>query len=63
MFSMGGETFDVGADTGSPVGPYPNQFPCTATIHDVTVEVLGEVDDETRAAIAAGRFQAEMTSQ
>ena len=63
MFSMGGETFDVGVDTGSPVGPYPNQFPCTATIHDVTVEVLSEVDEKTRAAITAGRFQAEVTSQ
>jgi len=63
MFSMGGETFDVGVDTGSPVGPYPHRFPCTATIHDVTVEVLGEVDEKTRAAIAAGRLRAEMTSQ
>ena len=63
MFSMGGETFDVGVDTGSPVGPYPHRFPCTATIHDVALEILGEVDEKTRAAIAAGRFRAEMTSQ
>jgi arylsulfatase len=63
VFSMGGETFDVGVDTGSPVGPYPHRFRCTATIHDVTVEVLGEVDEKTQAAIAAGRFRAEMTSQ
>ena len=63
VFSAGGETFDVGVDTGSPVGPYPHRFPCTATIHDVTVEVLGEVDEKTRAAVAAGRFRAEMTSQ
>ena len=63
MFSMGGETFDVGVDTGSPVGPYPHRFPCTATIYDVTVEILGEVDEKTRTAIAAGRLRAEMTSQ
>ena len=60
---MGGETFDVGVDTGSPVGPYPHRFPCTATIHDVAVEILSEVDEATRMAIAAGRFQAEKSSQ
>ena len=62
-FSMGGETFDVGVDTGSPVGPYPHRFPCTATIHDVTIEILSEVDEATRTAIAAGQLRAEMTSQ
>ena len=62
-FSMGGETFDVGVDTGSPVGPYPHRFPCTATIHDVTIEILSELDEATRTAIAAGQLRAEMTSQ
>ena len=62
-FSMGGETFDVGVDTGSPVGPYPHRFPCTATIYDVTIEILSEVDEATRTAIAAGQLRAEMTSQ
>ena len=62
-FSMGGETFDVGVDTGSPVGPYPHRFPCTATIYDVTIEILSEVDEATRTAISAGQFRAEMTSQ
>ncbi len=27
VFSMSGETFDVGIDTGSPDGPYPHAFP------------------------------------
>jgi hypothetical protein len=26
VFSMSGETFDVGVDTGSPVGPYPHNY-------------------------------------
>jgi arylsulfatase len=60
---MGGETFDVGVDTGSPVGPYPNGFACTATIHGVTVEVLTEVDAETRAAVASGMLHAESVAQ
>jgi len=63
VYSMGGETFDVGVDTGSPVGPYPHGFPCTAAIHGVTVEVLAEVDEETRAAVAAGMLHAESVAQ
>ena len=62
-YSMGGETFDVGVDTGSPVGPYPNGFACTATIHGVTVEVLAEVDAETRAAVSSGMLHAESVAQ
>ena len=26
IYSMSGETFDVGRDTGSPVGPYPHNY-------------------------------------
>ena len=63
VFAMGGESFDVGVDTRSPVGPYPHGFKCTAIIHGVTVELLGEVDDETRAQIAAGMLQAEAVTQ
>ena len=63
VFAMGGESFDVGIDTGSPVGPYPHGFACTATIHGVTVEVLGEVDEATRKAVAAGMLHAESVAQ
>jgi len=63
VFAMGGESFDVGTDTGSPVGPYPHGFTCTATIGSVTVELLGEVDEATRTAVAAGIFHAESVAQ
>ena len=63
VFSGGGETFDVGVDTGSPVGPYPHGFECTATIHGVTIELLDEVDEATRAAVAAGMLHAEAVNQ
>ena len=63
VFSMGGETFDVGIDTGSPVGPYPHGFACTATIHGVTIELLDEVSDATREAVAAGMLHAEAVAQ
>ncbi|HJM72254.1 MAG: arylsulfatase [Acidimicrobiales bacterium] len=63
VFAMGGESFDVGTDTGSPVGPYPHGFTCTATIGSVTVELLSEVDETTRTAVAAGIFHAESVAQ
>ena len=63
VFSMGGETFDVGTDTGSPVGPYPHGFTCTAMIHEVTIEVLEEVDGATLTAVADGMFYAESVTQ
>ena len=39
---MSGETFDVGTDTGSPVGPYPHDFKCTAIINGVTLARLND---------------------
>ncbi len=63
VFSMSGETFDVGIDTGSPVGPYPDRFPCTATIIGVTLERLDEPGPSVRAAEVDGRFRAGMSTQ
>jgi arylsulfatase len=63
MFSMSGETFDVGRDTGSPVGPYPHQFPCTALISWVELERLSEPDAATRLAMAEGEFRAVLSAQ
>ena len=58
IFSMSGETFDVGIDTGAPVGPYPPGFPCSAEIIGVTLERLRRPDDATRAAMADGAITA-----
>jgi arylsulfatase len=47
VFSMSGETLDVGIDTCSPVGPYPHHFPFTGTIDRIEIELrtaLGEAD-------------------
>ena len=63
VFSMSGETFDVGIDTGSAVGPYPHQFACTVPIVGVTLERLDEPGRGVRAAEAAGRFRAAMSTQ
>ena len=63
IFSMSGETFDVGTDTGSPVGPYPHDYACTATIETVTLERLGEPDAKTRKEMLEGEFRAGMSTQ
>ena len=63
IFSMSGETFDVGIDTGSPVGPYRHDYRFTADITSVTLERLSEPDDETRAQMLAGEWTAAMSTQ
>ena len=60
---MSGETFDVGVDTGSPVGPYPHGFPCTAEIHGVTLERLSEPGEAVAAAVRAGLLEAGLRTQ
>lgn len=63
IFSMSGETFDVGIDTGAPVGPYPHGYPCTAEIVGVTLERLTELDAAAAAAVRAGTEKAVAASQ
>lgn len=63
VFSMSGETFDVGVDTGSPVGPYEHSFPCTAEIHGVTLERLTEPDAATARLMREGETQAALRTQ
>ncbi|MBU6314933.1 MAG: arylsulfatase [Acidobacteria bacterium] len=63
VFSMSGETFDVGVDTGSPVGPYPHQFPCEARIIGVTLERLDQPSEGLRRLVAEGMFRAGLSTQ
>ena len=63
VFSMSGETFDVGTDTGSPVGPYPSDFKCSANIVEVTLTRLDEPGDAVRAAELEGLFRAGLSTQ
>ena len=63
VFSMSGETFDVGRDTGAPVGPYPHDFSCTARIDGVILERLSELSDADRSRLAEMQFRADMSSQ
>jgi arylsulfatase A-like enzyme len=63
VFSMSGETFDVGTDTGAPVGDYPHDYRCTAEIAGVTLERLDEPSPELKSLIAEGTFRAALSSQ
>ena len=63
IFSMSGETFDVGRDTGSPVGPYPHNFQFSGAIAQVVLERLDESSAATKAAERRGQFKASLSSQ
>jgi len=63
IFSMSGETFDVGRDTGSPVGAYPHDFAFTGKILGVTLERVAEPSDEVKRQERKGRFHAGLSAQ
>jgi len=63
VYSMSGETFDVGCDTGSPVGPYPHVFECTAEITSVTLERLTELSPADRERLTEWELRASLSSQ
>ena len=63
VFSMSGETFDVGVDTGAPVGPYEHGFAFTGHIIGVRLTRLSEPDAETRRAMIEGEFRAGLAAQ
>ena len=63
VFSMSGETFDVGLDSGSPVGDYPHVYRFTGAIHGVTLERLSEPSPEVSAMVADAEFRASLSIQ
>ena len=63
IFSMSGETFDVGRNTGSPVSDYPNHFPFTGKIISVVLERLNQKDAVTLKEETKGRFAASLNAQ
>ena len=63
VYSMSGETFDIGVDTGSPVGNYPHLFTCTTDIIGVTIERLDEPSAATKQKMREGEFKASISTQ
>ena len=62
VFSMSGETFDIGIDTGSPVGSYRREYRCTASIIGVTIERLDTPSEDLKAMVREGLFQAGLSA-
>lgn len=63
VFSMSGETFDVGQDSGAPVGPYPHFYPFTGAIRSVTLERLSDLSAADRQDLTRQEFRASLSSQ
>ena len=63
VFSMSGETFDVGIDTGAPVGPYESGFPFTGKIVEVVLERIGKRDAATTKKMEEGTLDAGLRTQ
>ena len=62
LFSMSGETLDVGIDTGSPVVPYGHGFRFTGRIDRIDVTVHPQPAD-LAAAIAEAEMRAALGAQ
>jgi hypothetical protein len=60
---MSGESFDVGMDTGAPVGLYPHVYRFVGDIIGVTLERLSEPSAEIAALIVEGEFRASLATQ
>jgi arylsulfatase A-like enzyme len=63
VFSMSGETLDVGVDTGAPVGPYEHRFPFTGGIDRIEIELRPELTEPQHREVAEGQFGAALASQ
>jgi arylsulfatase A-like enzyme len=63
LFSMSGETLDVGMDTCSPVGPYPHHFAFTGTIDRVEIELRSELDGGDKRDFEDGQLRGAISQQ
>jgi arylsulfatase A-like enzyme len=63
LFSMSGETLDVGVDTGAPAGPYPHRFPFTGTIERIEITTRPGLDAASTEQVREGQQRAAMASQ
>jgi arylsulfatase len=62
LFSMSGETLDVGVDTGAPVGPYPHRFAFTGTIERIDIELRPALDAAHRQQVLDGQARGALAS-
>ena len=63
LFSMSGETLDVGVDTGAPAGPYPPRFPFTGGIDRIEIELQPALTAAQRGEEQDGQARGALASQ
>ena len=63
LFSMSGETLDVGIDTCAPVGPYPAHFPFTGSIDRVDIALRPDLDQTARQEVEEGQLRGALRAQ
>ncbi len=63
VFSMSGETLDVGIDTCSPVGPYEPQSRFTGDIAKVVIDLRTELDQHEHEQVQDGQLRAAISGQ
>ena len=63
LFSMSGETLDVGEDTGAPVGPYKPGFAFTGRIHKVEIEIRPALDTKSKRDVTEGELVGALRAQ
>jgi arylsulfatase len=63
LFSLSGETLDVGVDTGAPVGPYEHRFPFTGVIDRIEIETRPALGAASAALVREGQQRAAQASQ
>jgi arylsulfatase A-like enzyme len=63
IFSMSGETLDVGVDTGSPAGPYADHFRFAGSIDRVEIDLMPELDAQERQEQRDGQMRGALASQ
>jgi len=63
LFSMSGETLDVGVDTGAPAGPYTGRFPFTGRIDRIEIETRPALTADERQQLADGQARGALAGQ
>jgi arylsulfatase A-like enzyme len=63
LFSMSGETLDVGVDTGAQVGPYEHGFPFSGEIAKIEIELRPELDAEAHRQVEDGQIRGAINAQ
>ena len=63
LFSLSGETLDVGIDTGAPAGPYPHRFPFTGRIDRIDIETRPALTAEQRQQLHDGQARGALAGQ